>query len=164
VWSQLNTPIGRMSYYAQDTQTTCNVACGVMILKAVKGTPIDESTLIGQIKKNVDPARSRLAPSGYTLEQVVSALAYGPWKMSLGTQRASPQVLRMASQNRPAIASVENRSFAHAVLVVGNTGDDFVILDPQFGLRVIPFQTFPQYPVEKPVLLLRFGDKVVTSW
>jgi ABC-type bacteriocin/lantibiotic exporter with double-glycine peptidase domain len=158
VWEQMSTPIGSMSYYRQDTQTTCNVACGMMVLKAAKGIQIDALTLIGEMKKNVDPVRSRLAPDGFTLAQVASALAKPPWRMSLKTHRADAQMIRRVSKERPAIASVEDESFAHAVLIVGNTGNRIVILDPQFECRVIPFDVFPDYPLPKVGRTLRFTE------
>lgn len=164
MWTEISTPAGTMSYYSQRTTTTCCVACGLMMLNALTSRRIDEATLIARATKHDDPEKRRLAPAGYTLEQVVNALTEPPWSLPLRSQRISPGILKMATKARPAIASVENPSFAHAVLVVAYSQHSFVILDPQFGLRIVPFDQYPIYPVNEKRALMRFGDRVVTSW
>jgi hypothetical protein len=68
---------------------------------------------------------------------------------------------------KPAILSVASDQFAHAVLAIGskeNKGRDFVILDPQFEMRIVPFDVLPVYPLPDKGYQMTFGEQAVISW
>lgn len=164
MWSQEQTPCGPVSYYRQRTTTTCNIACGMMMLKALKGNQVDEGTMIAAVSRHLSPDARRLAAPGYTLEQVVGALTE-KWRLQLRTQTMSPAIMRMASVGKPAIGAVENARFAHAVMICGPADyGSFLVLDPQFGVGVVPFDSYPTYPLPGLGRGIRFGSQIVTSW
>ena len=82
MWSIVDTPLGDLNYFEQETATSCNIACGLMMLRAIKWIKASPNIMKAAIK-NSQSKHKLINPIqvGFTTEEVAKALRE-TWKIT----------------------------------------------------------------------------------